>query len=193
LAKRTDRLVPQNDFWEGTMKIPHRRHFLHLAAGAGALAVTSQFVWAQAYPTRPVRVLVGFAAGGPNDITARLMAQWLTMRLGQQFVVENRPGAGGNIAAETVVKAPADGYTLLVDNAAAFNAALYDKLSFNFIRDTAPIAGLVRLTYVMVVHPSFPAKTVPEFIAYAKANPGKIAMASGGIGSPITCSASCSR
>jgi tripartite-type tricarboxylate transporter receptor subunit TctC len=161
-----------------------RRQFLHLAAGAAALPAVSRNAWAQAYPTKPVRVLVGFAAGGMTDITARLMAQWLTTRLGQQFVVENRPGAGGNIAAETVVKGPADGYTLLIDNSAPFNAALYDKLSFNFIRDTAPIAGIVRATYVMVVHPSFPAKTVPEFIAYAKANPGKIDMASGGMGSP---------
>jgi tripartite-type tricarboxylate transporter receptor subunit TctC len=161
-----------------------RRQFLHLAAGAAALPAVSHIAWAQPYPTRPVRVLVGFAAGGTTDITARLMAHWLTACLGQQFVVENRPGAGGNIAAETVVKAPADGYTLLIDNSAAFNAALYDKLSFNFVRDTAPIAGLVRATYVVVVHPSFPAKTVPEFIAYAKANPGKIDMASGGMGSP---------
>ena len=165
------------------MNLPRRR-FLHLASGALALPTVSRFARAQSYPARPVRVLVGFAAGGMTDITARLMAQWLTTRLGQQFVVENRPGAAGNIAAETVVKAPANGYTLLVDNSAVFNATLYDKLSFNFIRDTTAIAGLVRVTYIMVVHPSFSAKTVSEFIAYAKANPGKIDFASGGIGTP---------
>jgi tripartite-type tricarboxylate transporter receptor subunit TctC len=163
------------------MKLPRRR-FLHLAAGAAALPAVSRFAWAQTYPTRPVRIIVGFAAGGGSDITARLIGQWLSERLGQQFVVDNRPGAGGNIATETVVRAPPDGYTLLLVNAAnAINATLYEKL--NFIRDIAPVAGITVVPNVMVVHPSVPAKTVPEFIAYAKANPGKISMASGGMGS----------
>jgi tripartite-type tricarboxylate transporter receptor subunit TctC len=167
---------------------PHllgRRAFLHLAAGAAALPAVQRFAWAQAYPTRPVRVIVGFAPGGATDIMARLVGQWLSERLGQQFVIDNRPGAGGNIAAEAVVRAPADGYTLLqcgVPN--AINATLYDKLNFNFIRDIAPVAGIIRGTYVMVVNPSVPAKTVPEFIAYAKADPGRISFGSAGIGSP---------
>jgi len=165
------------------MKLP-RRNFLHLAAGAAALPAVSHFAWAQAYPTRPVRIVAGFAPGGPVDIIARLMGQWLSERLGQQFIVENRPGAGGNIATEAVVRAPADGYTLLlVTSTNAINTTLYDKLSFDLIRDIAPVATISRNTHVMVVHPSVPAKTVPEFIAYAKANPGKINMASGGIGS----------
>jgi tripartite-type tricarboxylate transporter receptor subunit TctC len=139
--------------------------------------------WAQAYPTRPVRIVVGFAAGGGADIVARLMGQWLSGRLGQQFVVENRVGAGTNIATEAVVRAAPDGYTLLLVNPAnAINATLYDKLNFDFIRDVGPVAGVVRSPLVMVVNASFPAKTVPEFIAYAKANPGKINMASAGIG-----------
>ena len=158
------------------MKLP-RRQFLHLAAGAAALPAVSRIASAQAYPSRPVRIMVGFAAGGGVDIIARL--------LGQQFVIENRPGAGTNIATEAVVRAPPDGYTLLLINAAnAFNATLYDNLSFNFVRDIAPVAGLMAASSVMMVHPSVPAKTVPEFIAYAKANPGKINMASGGVGSP---------
>jgi tripartite-type tricarboxylate transporter receptor subunit TctC len=166
------------------MKLP-RRQFLHLAAGAAALPALSQFARAQAYPTRPVRILVGFAAGGTGDILARLMGQWLSERLGQQFVIENRTGAGGNIAAEAVVRAPADGYALLlVAGAQMVNATLYDKLSFNFIRDIAPVASISRETSVMVVNPSFPAKSLPEFIAYTKANPGKISMASAGIGGP---------
>ena len=137
--------------------------------------------WAQAYPSRPVRWIVGFAAGGTTDIVARLIGQWLSERLGQPFIIENRPGAGTNIATEAVVRAPADGYTLLFVGAAnAINATLYDKLNFNFIRDIAPVAGIVRVPNVMVVNPSVPAKTVPEFIAYAKANPGKINMASSG-------------
>ncbi len=165
------------------MKLP-RRKFLHLAAGAAALPTMSRVAWAQTYPTRPVHLIVGFAAGGPNDISARLMGQWLSERLGQQFVVENRPGAGGNVATELVVRAPADGYTLLLVPApAAINATLYDNLSFNFIRDIAPVAGILRVPEVMVVNPSVPANTVPEFIAYAKANPGKINMASAGNGS----------
>ena len=143
----------------------------------------SRVAWAQAYPSRPVRIIVGFAAGGATDIVARLIGQWLSERLGQQFVIENRPGAGSNIATEAVVRAPPDGYTLLlVSPANAINATLYDKLNFNFIRDIAPVAGIIRVPIVMVVNPSFPAKTVPEFIAYAKANPGKINMASAGNG-----------
>jgi tripartite-type tricarboxylate transporter receptor subunit TctC len=163
------------------MKLP-RRQFLHLAAGAAALPAVSSIAFAQAYPTRPVRIIVGFAAGGPADILARLMGQWLSERLGQPFVIENRPGGGGNIGTEAVVKAPPDGYTLLLAATAnAINATLYDKLNFNFISDIAPVAAISRYTFVMVVHPSMPTKTVPEFIAYAKANPGKINMASGGI------------
>jgi tripartite-type tricarboxylate transporter receptor subunit TctC len=165
------------------MKLP-RRNFLHLAASAAALPAVSRIAWAQAYPTRPVRIIVGFAPAGAGDIVARLMGQWLSERLGQPFVVENRPGANGNIAAEAGVRAPADGYTLLmVSSANAANAAFYGKLSFNFLRDIAPIASIIRAPYVMAVNPTVPAKTVPEFIAYAKANPGKISMASVGIGS----------
>ena len=167
------------------MKLPHRRHFLHLAAGAAVLPSVPRIARAQAYPTKPGRIVVGYAAGGVNDILARLIGQWLQERLGQAFVVENKPGAGSNIATETVVRSPPDGYTLLLVSAAnAINATLYDKLNFNFIRDIAPVSGIGRVSNVMVVNPSFPAKTVPEFIAYAKANPGKIAMASAGIGSP---------
>jgi tripartite-type tricarboxylate transporter receptor subunit TctC len=165
------------------MKLP-RQNFLHLAAGAAALPAVSRVARAQAYPTRPVRIMVGFAAGGATDIVARIMGQWLSERLGQQFVVENRPGAGTNIATEAVVNAAPDGHTLLmVSPTNAVNATLYDKLSYNFIRDIAPVAGVTRVANVMVVNPSFPAKTVPEFIAYAKANPDRINMASGGTGS----------
>jgi len=160
-----------------------RRQFLHLAAGAGAMPALSRFARAQAYPSRPVRIIVGFGAGGTPDINARLIAQWLSERLGQQFIIENRPGAGGNIAAEAAMRAPADGHTLLWVNAAnAVSATLYDKLNFNLIRDIAPVAGVTGGPQVMEVIPSFPAKTVPEFIAYAKANPGKINMASSGTG-----------
>jgi tripartite-type tricarboxylate transporter receptor subunit TctC len=159
------------------MKLP-RRTFLHLAVGAAALPVVSQIAAAQTYPSRPVRIIVGFAAGSTPDITARLVGQALSNRLGQQFIIDNRPGAGTNIATEAVVRAPADGYTLLwVTTVNAINATLYDKLNFNFIRDIDPVAAVVRLPNVMVVHPSVPAKTLPEFIAYAKANPGKINMA----------------
>jgi tripartite-type tricarboxylate transporter receptor subunit TctC len=165
------------------MKLP-RRNFLHLAAGAAALPVVPRFARAQAYPSRPVRIIVPFAAGGAFDIMARLIGQWLSERLGQPFVIENRPGAGTNIGTETVVKAPPDGYTLLLAGTPnAINATVYDKLNFNFIRDIAPVASVVRLPLIMLVHPSVPVKTVPEFIAYAKANPGKISMASTGIGS----------
>jgi tripartite-type tricarboxylate transporter receptor subunit TctC len=164
------------------MTVP-RRAFLRLAAGAAALPVT-RAAWAQAYPSHPVRIIVGFATGGPNDIFARLIGQWLADRLGQPFVVENRPGASTNIATELVVRAPADGYTLLfIAQPVAINANLYKNLSFNFLRDIAPVASLVRQSLVMVIHPGVPAKTVPEFIAYAKANPGKLSMASVGVGS----------
>jgi len=165
------------------MRLP-RRHFLHLAAGAAALPALSRLACAQSYPTRPVRWIVGFTPAGGNDIVARLMGQWLSERLGQPFVIENRPGAGTNIATEAVVNAAPDGYTLLLANMAnAINATLYEKLNFNFIRDIAPVTGISRAPLVMAVHPSVPAKTVPEFIAYAKANPGRINMASAGIGS----------
>jgi tripartite-type tricarboxylate transporter receptor subunit TctC len=166
------------------MKLPRRR-FLHLGAAAAALPVVSRVAKAQAYPVRPVRIIVGFAAGGPTDIFARLIGQWLSEHLGQQFVVENRPGAGTNIATEAVVNAPGDGYTLLLTTAAnTINATLFDKLNFNFIRDIAPVAGIVRTFYVMEVNPAVPAKTVPEFIAYAKRNPGKTNIASPGSGTP---------
>jgi tripartite-type tricarboxylate transporter receptor subunit TctC len=167
------------------MKLPHRRHVLHLAAGAAALPAVSRVARAQAYPTRPVRLIVGFAPGGPTDILARLMGQWLSERLGQPFVVDNRPGASGNIAAEAVVKASQDGYTLLmVASSSAINATLYDKLNFNFIRDIAPVATIIRAPQILVVNPSVPAKTIPEFIAYAKAHPRKLNMASPGTGTP---------
>jgi tripartite-type tricarboxylate transporter receptor subunit TctC len=160
-----------------------RRKFLHLAAGAAALPVVSDVGWAQSYPARPVRIINGFAPGGTQDIIARLIGQWLSERLGQQFVIENRPGAGGNTGAEAVVRAPADGHALLLAGLSnAINATLYDKLNFNFLRDIAPVAGIIRAPLIMEVNPSFPAKTVPEFIAYAKANPGKINMASPGTG-----------
>src|SRR5260221_262980 len=159
-------------------KLP-RRNFLYLAAGAGALPAVSRFAWAQAYPTRPVRIVVGFPAGSGIDREAHIVGEWLAARLGQPFEVENRLGAGTNIATEAVVRAPADGYTLLLANTAnAINATLYDRLNFNFVRDITPVAGVVSIPIVMVVNPSFPAKTVPELIAYAKANPGKVTMAS---------------
>jgi len=165
------------------MKLP-RRTFLHLAAGAVALPVLPRIARAQAYPSRPVHLVVPAPAGGSFDITARLMGQWLSERLGQQFVIENRPGAGTNIGTEAVVRAPADGYTLLlVGTPNAINATLYDKLNYNFIRDIAPVAGIIRDPHVLVLNPSVPAKTVPDFIAYAKTNPRKINMASSGIGS----------
>ena len=164
------------------MKLP-RRQFLHLAAGAAALPVASRVAWAQSYPTRSVRWIVPFPPGGGTDIVARLIGQWLSGRLGQPFVIENRPGAGTNIGTEAVVRATPDGYTLLlVASVNAINATLYDKLSFNFIRDIAPVASIIRQPLIMLVNPSVPAKTVPEFITYAKANPGKINMASAGNG-----------
>ena len=165
-----------------TMKCP-RRKFLYLAMGATALAVVSRIAKAQAYPSRPVHLIVPFAPGGTTDIVARLLGQWLSERLGQPIVIENRSGAGTNIGTEAAVNAPPDGYTLLVaSTAAAINATLYEKLNFNFGRDIAPVAGIIRTPFVMEVNPSVPAKTVPEFIGYAKANPGKINMASSGIG-----------
>lgn len=165
------------------MKLPRRR-FLHLAVGAAALPILSRTASAQTYPIRPVRIVVGFAPGGTGDLTARLIGRWLSEHLGQPFVIENRPGAASNIAAETVVRAAPDGYTLLwVTSTNAISATVYKKLSFNFIRDIAPVAGVIRAPFVMEVNPSVPVKSVPEFIAYAKANPGKINFASGGQGS----------
>jgi tripartite-type tricarboxylate transporter receptor subunit TctC len=163
-----------------------RRQFLRIAVGgAVALPFVSGFAWAEAYPARPVRIVVPFAAGAVNDITARLIGQWLTERLGQQFLIENRPGGGGNIGIEAVARAAADGYTLLVvGTTAAINATLFERLNYNFIRDVAPVASIVRVPHVMQVNPSVPVTTVPGFIAYAKANPGKISMGSGGAGSP---------
>jgi tripartite-type tricarboxylate transporter receptor subunit TctC len=165
------------------MKLP-RGQFLHLAAGAGTLPVMLHAAKAQAYPSRPVHIIVGFAPGGGTDIMARLIGSWLSNRLGEQVVVENRPGAGTNIATESVVRAPADGYTLLLACLPnAVNATLYDHLKFNFVRDIAPVAGIARDTFLIVVNPAVPATTLPEFIAYARANPGSINMASAGIGS----------
>jgi len=165
------------------MKLPHRRKFLHLAAGAAALSALPRVARAQPYPTQPVRIIVGYPPGGATDAMARLIAQQLSERLGQQFIVDNRPGPGGNIGTEAVVRSQPDGYTLLlIFSANAINATFYDKLSFNFIRDIAPVAGIARSPFVMEVHSSVPAKTVPEFISYAKASPGKLRMASNGNG-----------
>jgi tripartite-type tricarboxylate transporter receptor subunit TctC len=167
------------------MKLP-RRAFLRLTAGAAVLPLVPRTATAQSYPTRPVRLLVGFPPGGGVDITARLAGQWLSERLGQQFVIENRSGAAGNIATEAAVRAATDGYTLLLATPSnAINASLYKKLSFDFIRDIVPVAGIMRVPLVMEVNPAFPATTVPEFIAYAKANPGKINMASAGTGTSL--------
>lgn len=167
-----------------TLKLP-RRKFLHLAAGAAALPVAPRVTRAQTYPTRPVRLIVGFAAGGSQDVVGRLIAQWLSERFGQQFIIENRTGAGGNIAAEAVVRSPADGYTLLLAGLSnAVNEALYEKLNFNFMRDIMPVGGIIRTPLLMEVAPSFPIKSVPELIAFAKANPGKISMATAGVGAP---------
>lgn len=165
------------------MKLP-RRQFLGLAAGAAVLPAVARVARAQTYPTRPVHITAGFAAGGGVDITARLIGQWLSERLGQSFIVENRPGADGNIGTEVVVNSPPDGYMLLLATVPnAVNAALYQKLNFNFIRDIAPVGGIIRVPMVVLVHPSVPAATLPEFLAYAKANPGKVNMASAGTGS----------
>jgi tripartite-type tricarboxylate transporter receptor subunit TctC len=164
------------------MRFPRRR-FLHLAGSAATLPVVSRFALAQAYPSRPVRLIVGYPAGGANDIAGRLIGQWLSESLGQQFIIENRAGAAGNIGTEAVVRSPADGYTLLLAGSFnAINATLYNKLNFNFIRDIAPVAGILRSTFAMIVNPSLPANTVSEFIDYAKANPGKLNMASAGNG-----------
>jgi tripartite-type tricarboxylate transporter receptor subunit TctC len=169
--------------WEDAMRFP-RRKFLHLAAGAAALPAVSRMAWAQAYPSRPVRIIVPVGPAGVTDIIARLMGQWLSERLGQPFVIENRPGAGNSIGTEAVVRAPADGYTLLLVGAPnAINTSLYDKLNFDFVRDIAPVASIVRVANVLLVNLSVPAKTGPELIAYTKANPGKINMASVGNGS----------
>jgi tripartite-type tricarboxylate transporter receptor subunit TctC len=169
--------------WRAVMKLPHRRRFLHLAAAAAVLPAVSRVASAQTYPVRPVHLIVGFAAGGTTDIIARLTGQWLSERLGRPFVIENRPGAGGKIAAEAVVNALPDGYTLLLASAThAYSATLYDNLSYDFIRDIVPVASIARLPFVMVVNPSLPAKNVLELIAYAKANPGKINYASPGNG-----------
>jgi tripartite-type tricarboxylate transporter receptor subunit TctC len=162
---------------------PTRRRFLHLAAGAAALPTVSRVAWAQAYPSRPVRIIVASTAGGTADLTARLIGQWLSERLAQPFVIDNRPGAAGNIAAEAVVRAPPDGYTfLLVAAGNTVNVTLFDKLNYDFIRDIVPVAGITRAPNVMALHPAVPVKTVPEFIAYAQANPGKINFASAGNG-----------
>jgi tripartite-type tricarboxylate transporter receptor subunit TctC len=164
------------------MTLP-RRQFLHLATGAVAFSALVSSARAQTYPTRPVRLIIGFPAGGPTDIVGRVIAQWLSERLGQEFVVENRAGAASNIGTEAALRAPPDGYTLLqVTSSNAVNATFYDKLNFNLMNDMAPVAGIIRVPFVMEINPSIPAKSVPEFIAYAKANPGKINMASGGIG-----------
>jgi tripartite-type tricarboxylate transporter receptor subunit TctC len=166
------------------VKLPHRRRFLHLATGAAALPAASRFAWAQTYPAQPVRIIVGFGPGGVSDILARLIAQWLSERFDRPFIVDNRPGGGTNIATETVARAPADGYTLLwLTSSNAINATLYEKLNFDFIRDIAPVASIVLVPSVMAVNSQFPTKTVPEFIAYAKANPGKINMGAAGPGS----------
>src|SRR5437868_15086604 len=159
------------------MKLP-RRQFLHIAAGVAALPAISLVARAQAYPTRPVRIIVGTPAGSQPDIIARLIGQWLSDRLGQPFIVENRPGAGSNIAMEAVVRAPTDGYTLGMTGApAAINATLYDNLKFNFVRDTEPVASIGHFAIVLITHPSFPAKTVSEFLDYSKYNPGKVSLA----------------
>jgi tripartite-type tricarboxylate transporter receptor subunit TctC len=166
------------------MKLPHRRKFLHLAAGAAALPAVSSIARAETYPSRPVRLFVGFPAGGVADLFARLAGQILSDQLGQPVIIENRAGAGGNLAAEAVVRAPPDGYTLLqLTSSNSWNVALYDKPNFDLIRDIVPVASINRGIGVLVVHPSFSAKTLPDFIAYAKANPGKVSMASGGVGS----------
>jgi tripartite-type tricarboxylate transporter receptor subunit TctC len=168
------------------MKLPHRRHFLHLAAGAAALPAVSRIARAQAYPSRPVRMVVPFAPAGTTDISARLIGQWLSERLGQQFVIENRAGANGNIGTEVVLRSTPDGYTLLmIDASPSINATLYERLNFNFVRDAALVATVARSPFILVIHPSVPARTVPEFIAHAKANPGRISYGSAGPGSTL--------
>jgi tripartite-type tricarboxylate transporter receptor subunit TctC len=167
------------------VKLPHRRKFLHLAAGAIALPAVSRIAWAQAYPTRPIRIVVGFAAGGTSDIVARVLGQRLSGRLGQQFVIENRPGAGSNLATEAVARAAPDGYTLLlIGGANTINATLFDKINFDFLRDLAPVASVFETPLVVEVHPSVPVRTIPEFITYAKGNPGTLNFATPGVGTP---------
>ena len=176
------------------MKLPHRRQVLHLAAGAAALPAVSRFAWAQAYPSRPVRLIVGFPAGGPTDITARVMAQWLSELLGQQVVVDNRAGAGSNIAAEGVVNAPPDGYTLLLVGATnAINATLYEKLNFNFVRDIAPVCGIIRVPLIMEVHPSVPTRQLLSSSLMPKPNPARSTWGRAGLGPRSTSPASCSK
>jgi tripartite-type tricarboxylate transporter receptor subunit TctC len=182
LCRSRDTIEPA--LWSKSMTTPKsaRRTFLRLAAGAIALPL-SRIAWAQGYPTRPVRIVAGYAPGGGVDIVARLIGHWLSERLGQSFIVENRPGAASNIATEYVIRSPADGYTLqLIDSTGAINATLYDNLNFNFIRDMAPVAGIMSVPNIMLLHPSVPAQTVPEFISYVRANPGKINVASAGTG-----------
>src|SRR5215211_7843568 len=177
-------VTPQLLWERRNLKFPHRRQFLHLAAGAAALPVVSRIAWAQAYPTRPVRIIVTFAAGASNDLHGRLHGQWLSERLGQPFIVENRPGGGGNLGAAEAIRSRPDGYTLfLLSTSHAINASLYEKLPYDIVRDISPIASLFQANYVMVVNPTLPVRSVPEFIAYAKANPGKINMGSQGVGS----------
>jgi tripartite-type tricarboxylate transporter receptor subunit TctC len=171
-----------------------RRQFLYLAAGVAAQPAVSGLAWAQTWPARPVRIIAGFPAGGGVDLFARLAAQWLSERLGKPFIVENRPGAGGNLGTEAAAKAPPDGYTLLLAYSGdAWNATLYPNLNFNFIRDIEPVASISRGAGVLLVHPAVPAQSVPELIAYAINNPGRLTVASGGIGSPLMCSGNCSR
>src|SRR5262249_8184295 len=167
------------------MKLPHRRQFLHVAAGAAALPALSRIATAQTYPARPVRIVVGFPAGGTSDIVSRVLGQWLSERLGQQFVIENRPGAGSNLATEAVARAAPDGYTLLlIGGANTINATLFDKLTFDFLQDIAPIASVFETPLVVEVNPSVPVRTIPEFITYAKGNPGKLNFATPGVGTP---------
>jgi tripartite-type tricarboxylate transporter receptor subunit TctC len=171
--------------WEDIMKLPHRRQFLHLAVGAAALPLVPQVARGQAYPARPVRIVVGFPAGGTSDIVARVLGQWLSERLAQQFVIENRPGAGSNLATEAVARAAPDGYTLLlISGASTINATLFDKLNFDFLRDIVPVASVFETPLVVEVNPSVPVHTIPEFIAYAKTNPGKLNFATPGTGTP---------
>src|SRR5262249_48435898 len=178
------RASQRGDRVRANLKLP-RRKFLYLAAGAAALPTLPRIAWTQAYPARPVRIIAPTGPAGAPDIVARLLGPWLSERLGQQFIVENRPGSGNNIGTEAVVRATPDGYTILVVSSSnAINTALYDKLNFVFLRDIAPVAGIISLPFVMVVNTAVPAKTIPEFMAYAKANPGKISFGSPGIGTP---------
>src|SRR5262245_5052690 len=188
-SRKRDNTWPPLILGKTPMKLP-RRTFLHRASGVALLLGLPRIARAQAYPTRPVRILVGFAAGGGVDIAARLIGQWLSERFGQQFIIENRVGAGTHVATEAVARSPADGYTLLLLNSAnAINATLYENLNYNFLRDIVPVGSIARVALVMVVNPSLAPKTVPEFIAYAKANAGKVNVGSGGPGGPDHASA----